>query len=223
MTKLIGAKRRLDEVRLLRKVRPYTLLTPAKLRSLNALALQMNAEGVSGDFVECGTYKGGSAAILATTLTSERHLWLYDSFKGMPDVTERDGEEAKEAVGLCRANQSDLIEILSLLKIPAERYTVRPGMFDETFQQPLPDRVALLHCDCDWYDSVIQVLRTFYPLIPDGGCIVLDDFGWWEGTRVAFYDFCNEVGERPLIERIGTDQAYWIKGREHNRGQSQQR
>lgn len=215
--KLVRARQRLEELRLLKKVRPYTLLTSAKLRSLKALAVRMNAESVPGDFVECGTYKGGSAAVLATGLTAERHLWLYDSFQGMPEVTERDGEGAKEAVGLCRADQSDLLEIFSSLGIPDNQYTIRPGMFEETFRKPLPDTVALLHCDCDWYDSVILVLRTFYPLIPPGGCIVLDDFGWWEGTRVAFYDFCYEVGERPLLERVGADQAYWIKGRAHNR------
>jgi len=217
-TKLLGAKRRLEELRLLKRVRPYTLLTPAKLRNLKALALRMSAEGVPGDFVECGTYKGGSAAVLATALNNERHLWLYDSFQGMPEVTERDGEGAKEAVGLCRADQSDLLEVFSSLEIPSDQYTVRPGMFEATFREPLPEKVALLHCDCDWYDSVILVLRTFYPLIPQGGSIVLDDFGWWEGTREAFYDFCYEVGERPLIERVGADQAYWIKGRVHNRG-----
>ena len=216
--KLLGqAKRRLDDIDLLRKVRPYTLLTPAKLRNLRALGALMNADGIAGDFVECGTYKGGSAAVLATALTRERHLWLYDSFQGMPEVTEVDGEGAKEAVGLCRADESDVVEIFSSLGISTAQYTVRAGMFDSTFQQPLPESVALLHCDCDWYDSVILVLRTFYHLIPQGGCIVLDDFGWWEGTRIAFYDFCNEVGERPLIERVEADQAYWIKGRAHNR------
>jgi O-methyltransferase len=81
----------------------------------------------------------------------------------------------------------------------------------------LPERVALLHCDADWYDSVHIVLRTFYPLIPPGGCVILDDFGYWEGCREAFYDFCLQRGEKPLLERLEADQAYWIKGKTHNR------
>ena len=51
----------------------------------------------------------------------------------------------------------------------------------------------------------------------DGGVIVLDDFGYWEGAREAFYDFVNERGIKPLVERIGTDQLYWVKGKESNR------
>jgi O-methyltransferase len=60
-------------------------------------------------------------------------------------------------------------------------------------------------------------LDNFYKLIPEGGCIVLDDFGYWEGCREAFYDFCLKNNEKPLLERVGTTQAYWIKGRMNNR------
>ncbi|MEO8435098.1 MAG: TylF/MycF/NovP-related O-methyltransferase [Pyrinomonadaceae bacterium] len=203
---------------LLKKVHPYTLLSAEKLRSLQRLARLVNDAGVEGDFVECGTYRGGSAGVLSSALCSQRHLWLYDSFQGMPPVTEIDGEGAKEAVGACRADEADVIEILSSLGVATEQYTIRKGMFADTFKEPLPERVALLHCDADWYDSVMLVLETFYPRIPRGGCIILDDFGWWEGTRIAFYDFCCRYGEKPLLERIGPDQAYWIKGKDHARG-----
>jgi O-methyltransferase len=47
--------------------------------------------------------------------------------------------------------------------------------------------------------------------------VILDDFGFWEGCREAFYDFCHQRQEKPLIERVESDQAFWIKGRNHNR------
>jgi predicted O-methyltransferase YrrM len=47
--------------------------------------------------------------------------------------------------------------------------------------------------------------------------VILDDFGFWEGCRTAFYDFCLRHGEKPLLERIERDQAFWIKGRPSNR------
>jgi O-methyltransferase len=205
------------DAELIKKVRPFTLLSPGKLKSLKRLATLVNAKGIEGDFVECGTYKGGSAAMVATELTPGRHLWLYDSFQGMPPVREIDGVGAREAVGMCRADQEDVIEALSVVGLPQTQYTIRKGMFDQTFKEPLPKRVALLHCDADWYDSVTIVLETFYPLVEPGGVVVLDDFGWWEGTREAFYDFCIKHGEKPLLERLEMDQAYWIKGKAHNR------
>jgi hypothetical protein len=98
-----------------------------------------------------------------------------------------------------------------------ERYTIREGWFHDTFKDTLPSQVALLHCDSDWYESVSLVLETFYPLVPDGGCVILDDFGFWEGCREAFYEFCHRHGEKPLLERVERDQAFWIKKRTCNR------
>lgn len=215
---LTKARRRISDLELQRKVQPYTLLSPGKLRNLRRLATFINSEGVEGDIVECGTYKGGSAAVLASTLPPDRHLWLYDGFQGMPAVGELDGEGAKEAVGACQATQEDVVEALTKLSIPESQYTIRAGWFDQTFKESLPPKVALLHCDADWYDSVTLVLETFYPLVTEGGCVILDDFGWWEGTREAFYDFCFRHGEKPLLERLELDQAFWIKGKAHNRG-----
>lgn len=202
---------------LLDRLRPYTLCTEERLKTLAALSQYLNSETIKGDFVECGTYKGGSAAILSTYLNQSRHLWLYDSFEGMPDTTTRDGADAKLWVGKCVASVEDVHEAMRLVSTERASYTVKQGWFDQTFRENLPERVALLHCDADWYDSVLLVLETFYPLIPDGGCVVLDDFGYWEGCREAFYDFCSKHHEKPLLERIGGEQAFWIKGRSHNR------
>jgi O-methyltransferase len=197
----------------------YTLCTPNRLNNLWRLAKYMDIHNIEGDFVECGTYKGGTAAVLASTMAhSQRHLWLYDSFEGMPATTEKDGDEAKPWVGKCVAAQSDLEAALALVPLAIDRYTIRPGWFTQTFQQPLPDKIALLHCDADWYASVTEVLETLYERIVEGGCIVFDDFGFWEGCREAMFDFCGRRGIAPLIERVGPDQAFWIKGRTHNRG-----
>jgi lipopolysaccharide transport system ATP-binding protein len=198
--------------RLFSLLQPYTLCSRARLENLAKLANQVNCQNIPGDFVECGTYKGGSAALLSRFLNLERHLWLYDSFQGMPSTSAKDGENAAEWVGKCVADVSDLQEALSHVSAPLEQCHIKPGWFKETFQEKLPEQVALLHCDADWYESVFLVLNTFYDRIPKGGCIILDDFGYWEGCREAFYDFCRQRNEKPLLERIGSTQAYWIKG-----------
>jgi len=212
--------RRDPDYHLLKKVRPYTFIAPVSLKTIKRLAMLVNSQGIEGDFVECGTYKGGSAAVLATALTDQRHLWLYDSFEGLPEANQIDGELAKTQTGECLASEEDVIQALTTVGVPATKYTIRKGWFEQTFKQPLPRQVALLHCDADWYDSVLIVLETFYPLITPGGCIIMDDFGYWEGCREAFYDFCFKHGEKPLLERVGSTQAYWIKEKTSNRRQS---
>jgi len=195
----------------------HTMSSPDRLNKLIDLAEYCNRAGIAGDFVECGSYKGGSSAVLSRYLDKKRHLWIYDSFKGMPETTDKDGETARQCVGLCAATVQDVIEIMNTVGTEPSQYTITKGWFVDSFRKQLPDRVALLHCDADWYESVMLVLETFYDRVTDGGCIILDDFGFWEGCREAFYDFCFSRGEKPLIERLGDTQAYWIKGKHHNR------
>jgi len=202
---------------LLEKVKPYTFCGEQKLSNLRKLALQLRDKGVEGDIVECGTYRGGSAAILGTTLSAKQHLWLYDSFAGMPEAGPSDGPDAGQYSGKGVASKEDVMEILAKLNVPARQFTIREGWFSDTFRLPLPDKVAFLHCDADWHESVMLVLETFYPRVVEGGCIVLDDFGYWEGCREAFYAFCFKHDLRPLLERRSIDQAYWFKGKAHNR------
>jgi O-methyltransferase len=53
---------------------------------------------------------------------------------------------------------------------------------------------------------------------PRAAVILLDDFDLWEGCREAFYDFAAKRNIKPLLERFGHSQAFWIKGKPHNRG-----
>jgi O-methyltransferase len=195
----------------------YTLLDRERILSLWRLVNDVNHREIKGDIVECGSYRGGSSAVLRMGMGPRRKLWIYDSFQGMPETIELDGEEAKRYVGNCVASIEDVLDILKGTGASEEEFVIVEGLFQDTFQRSLPEQVALLHCDADWYKSVTLVLETFYPLMPQGSCLILDDFGFWEGCRRAFYDFCQKQGERPLLERVGITQAFWIKGKEHNR------
>lgn len=202
---------------LIRTVKPYTFCSESKLSNLINLCNQINHSHIDGDFVECGTYKGGSAAVLSRYLGETRKLWLYDSFEGMPITTKQDGKVATEYIGKGAVPVEDVYSILNKVGADLSKITIMKGYFEETFRRPLPEKVALLHCDADWYESVLLTLRTFYDLVPEGGIIILDDFGYWEGAREAFYDFVKERGIKPLLERIGIDQLYWVKGKTTNR------
>lgn len=189
--------------------------TIGKLRDL---ASDVRHRGVPGDFVECGVCDGWSAAPLASTFVgSGRRFWLYDSFEGLPPTTEEDGEEAKEWIGKCLGSRDKVEAAISEVGFPLDDCIFRVGWFEDTFVEPLPASVAFLHIDADWYKSVLIALETFYDRVAEGGIILLDDFGYWEGCRRAVFDFVKRRNIAPLLERYGHSQLYWVKGREHNR------
>src|SRR5260370_20800514 len=77
---------------------PHTPMRgPEPIQNLSRLAQRIEDEQIPGDVIECGVYKGGSAAIFARLATHSRlprTVWLFDSFQGMPPATAADGPEA---------------------------------------------------------------------------------------------------------------------------------
>lgn len=218
LQRLIGAPAAPEWPPVLEKLQPFTMSNAAALRHLYMIGRDVAERGIAGDIVECGTFNGGSAAALACGLgENARHFWLYDSFAGMPETSAADGPDAAQYVGQGVASPDKVRDAMRLAGVADAAFTIRPGWFANTFAQPLPERVAAIHIDCDWYESVALTLRTFYDRVVDGGFVILDDFGHWEGAREAFYDFIAERRLKPLVERFGHSQLFWLKGRENNR------
>jgi hypothetical protein len=69
----------------------------------------------------------------------------------------------------------------------------------------------VLHCDGDWYDSVLRSLETFYPMIPSGGYVVVDDYGHWIGARRATDEFRRRVSDDTPLVRADYTGRYWRK------------
>ena len=61
------------------------------------MANQIDDEHIDGNIVEMGCWKGGTAALMGYVSKknkSDRSLWLFDSFQGLPEPTEADREQA---------------------------------------------------------------------------------------------------------------------------------
>jgi len=86
--------------------------------------------------------------------------------------------------------------------------TLVEGWYQETLADPAVDSIALLHLDCDWYESVKLAIDALYDRVNPGGCIVLDDYGRWPGARRALHEAMAARGIDPTLHRVGHTQAY---------------
>jgi O-methyltransferase len=181
------------------KVKPrYTMVTNKNLVCLFDLVQQINRSNIPGDVIECGVWNGGSSAVMASShyMSSsqpKRTFWLFDSFSGLPEPSEKDGILAKELYfkGLNNGKINKVKEILRKLNLPETSFQILPGWFCDTLPNAPIDQIALLHVDADWYDSVKLVLETFYDRVAQNGVIVFDDYGYWEGCRRAVDEFVS--------------------------------
>lgn len=200
-----------EKTGLLKAVAPYTKAGYPRLSNVYQLAVALEEANLSGAFVECGTWKGGCAAIMGAVSDrygKKRVTWYLDSFEGMPDPTEADGSGTEEIEGdVLRASVGDVEEIIfKTLRLSPEYNRIVKGWFQETLPRVKGEigPIALLRLDADWYEATLYCLRELYGQVLPGGYIIFDDFARWEGCRRAVREFLTERKLAPEFEYIGT-------------------
>ncbi len=200
-----------------RLVRPYTMTSPERIAALFSAVRYIVQRGIPGDVVECGVWRGGSMMAAAHTLKSlgdqDRTLYLFDTFEGMPDPTDRDrlydGRPASEL--LAHRGRDDLYwascsveEVQANMSLIGYQGPVRyvKGRVEETIPREAPERIALLRLDTDWYESTKHELEHLYDRVMPGGVLIVDDYGWWQGQRQAVDEFIAERKASILLHRI---------------------
>ncbi|MFD7967768.1 TylF/MycF/NovP-related O-methyltransferase [Streptomyces clavifer] len=208
-----------DEAKdIIRAVKPFTMTSPERLNALVLATRHIVRHGIPGDIVECGVWRGGSMQACAKTLLSlgetGRDLYLFDTYEGMTPPTaedlRRDGKPARElldAQGRDRpiwavASLEDVRAGFEDVPYPKERVHYVRGKVEDTVPEQAPDRISILRLDTDWYASTRHELRHLYSRLVSGGVLLIDDYGYWQGSRQAVDEFLEETGEQLLLLRM---------------------
>lgn len=199
------------KLRLIFAVKRHTLLSYARLSKLHELALELGTAGVPGSFVECGVWRGGSAGVLAraaSSLKQARAVWLFDSWEGLPepqsvDVTYRGKRGQKGKAVASEDTTRDLL--FRRLKLSPTSIHLIKGWFEDSIPRSKDaiGPIALLHLDCDWYESVRTCLNGLYDQVVGGGFVIADDYGHWMGSKKAVDEFIE--ARRLRVDLVWTD------------------
>lgn len=175
---------------------------------------------IPGAVVECGVWRGGSMLSVAYMLdrlaSYDRDLYLFDTFTGMPDPTDRDvhiwvkkgadevlATQAKGTAPIWKpASLKDVQQGFESVNYPAARIRYVPGKVEETIPQGAPDKIAILRLDTDWYESTKHELAHLYSRLAPGGVLILDDYGSWQGSKDATDEFLVDTGEPLMLIRV---------------------
>jgi O-methyltransferase len=183
------------------------------------------ARGIPGALAECGVWLGGSVMAMILTLQDlgrpDRAIYLYDTFDGMTPPSEadvsqferpaldtwREYEQAGELPwrGLFDPAAFNLPAVRSALLqtgYPEELLQFVRGPVEETLPTAAPAQLALLRLDTDWYASTRHELEHLFPRLADGGVLIVDDYGHWEGARRAVDEYFESRRAPLLLSRI---------------------
>jgi len=186
------------------KIKPFTVIDEQKAFIL----YQMTKHSLKfeGDIAEVGVYKGGTAKLFASLLEgSDKKLYLFDTFEGMPAVRK----------DLDTHNKGDFHDT-SLEKVKEnvgkyENVLYYKGFFPQT-ATPIKDKMfCLVHIDVDIYQSVKDCCDFFYNRIEKNGVMVFDDYGFpsCPGAKKAVDDYFQNKPE--YLFYLPTGQAVIIK------------
>ena len=176
---------------------------------------------ILGDVVECGVWKGGSCMLVAHALrvlgSMHRTLHLYDTYSGMTEPTDEDviawnnlsvrkkwDEEQrgeKDYFGSWAVGLPEVKKNMASTGYPSEKINYIAGDICETLENNVPDSIALLRLDTDWYESTAKELEVLYPKLVSGGILIIDDYGHFKGARKAVDDYFASKKLFPYLAR----------------------
>jgi len=183
---------------------------------------------IPGDFVECGVWKGGNTMMVALTLlkmkNTDRKIYLYDTFEGMSKPTEKDISYKDEDADIewsesqkgnvnewCYSPIDEVKNNLYSTNYPKDKLNFVKGKVEDTIPGTLPESIAILRLDTDWYESTYHELVHLYPLLSKNGFLIIDDYGYWQGAREAVEQYFKENNVKIFMNRLDNSARAGIK------------
>ncbi len=207
---------------------PLNALTMVGLRRLDDLQACVESvvhDGVEGDVIEAGTWRGGASILIRAALDAfgarDRTVWVADSFQGFPRP-EEDGVAEDRELEADMSGLEYLAPSLEQVKGYFERFGLDrgvrfvPGFFEETMDQLRARRWSIVRLDADTYKATRLTLEALYPGLSVGGYVVSDDYAFLPACRRAVDEFRDRNGITEPIEQIDYNSVRWR--REHDGG-----
>ena len=187
-------------------VEDCTKTNAKRLLALSNIVEDVLKNKIDGDFVETGVWAGGSCMMMAYTLLDNniiKPIWMYDTFTGMSKPTDFDKKAKEENKAIekweenqkedynewCYSSLDDVKTNMKKTKSPNEYIQYVKGKVEDTLPKTKPKKIAILRLDTDFYESTLASLQHLYPLLEEGGYLLIDDFGCWEGCKKAVKEY----------------------------------
>ncbi len=169
------------------------------------------AIALQGDMIECGTYTGGTAYLIASIIRkykTSKTLHLFDTFQGMPDIAKPDRDAHRPG----DFGDTSLEYVQNRLR-HFEFIEFHPGLIPNTFSEiENLNCISFVHVDVDLYPTALECCRYLWPRLTRGGVMLFDDYGFLSYRRAirAAVDESFQGAKANLII-LPTAQAVAIK------------
>lgn len=213
-----GGTREMTELRNFSFV-AHTMIGRARIDSLHACMDLVTKEGVAGDFIETGVWRGGATIFMRAYLMahgiSDRKVWVADSFQGLPKSSHAAdlpyGDFSENSFPYLSVSLETVKELFARYDVLDEQVCFLKGWFKDTLPTAPIQQLAILRLDGDLYESTMDAISNLYDKLSPGGFVIVDDYYAFPSCAVAINEFRDKHGiDAPLV-KIDASSTLWRK------------
>lgn len=199
--------------------RAHTMIGMPRLNNLQDCVEQVLADGVPGDLIETGVWRGGAAILMRGVLkaygATDRQVWVADSFEGLPpgdlahypkETTVDLHKHAVLAVSLEEVQQN-----FARYNLLDGQVRFLKGWFKDTLPAAPIRQLAVMRLDGDLYESTMDALVNLYPKLQPGGFAIIDDYNMIKACNDAVEDYRRQQRIAEPLELLPGCGAFWRK------------
>jgi O-methyltransferase len=219
--RVYGAPDGTSEQRVQGKIWPTSALTMIgrkRLDSLRQCVTTVLEDGIEGDLLEAGAWRGGASILMRAVLkahgVTDRRVFVADSFEGLPRPDPachpHDRGDQHHKYQHLAVSIEDVRRNFERFGLLDNQVVFLRGWFKDTLARAPVDRLALLRLDGDMYGSTMDALEPLYPKLVPGGFCVIDDYAL-PGCRQAVDDYRARADVRAPLQTIDWTGVFWRK------------
>src|SRR6185436_5773146 len=195
-----------------------TMIGSKRLDNLQSCIETVLREGVQGDLIETGVWRGGACifmrAVLAAYNVEDRRVFVADSFEGLPrpdaEKYPADKDDSLYKHPFLAVSREQVENNFRKYGLLDDQVVFLKGWFKDTLPQAPIQKLSILRLDGDMYESTMDALNNLYPKLSKGGFCIIDDYAL-PTCASAVSDFRSKHGIDAAIEKIDWTGCYWRK------------
>lgn len=187
-----------------------------RMQNLRNECERVITEGVAGDFLEAGVWRGGACIMMRAVLNAygidDRRVIAADTFSGLPaEVDPVDSAAFLKDEPTFAVPLPEVRAVFQRYGLLDSQVVFMAGSFDQTLHRAPANALAILRLDGDTFASARDTLEALYEKLSAGGSVILDDYFLFDDNRRAIDAFRTARGIADPIVRIDDYGGYWIK------------
>jgi hypothetical protein len=189
----------------------------SRLENLHQCCESVILNGIPGDFIETGVWRGGACIFMRGLLKAHgslKKVYACDSFCGLPEPDVEnypdDSGDNHHTFDYMKVSLEEVKENFASYGLLDDQVVFVPGWFKDTLHT-IDAEFSVVRLDGDMYESTWQALEALYPRLSVGGYLIVDDYRAVYGCTRAVDDYREKMGIEDTINEIDGYGVYWKK------------